>query len=150
MRIRRPRPDELDNIAIVMEYYADDEDIASDYDSDCMVASIREYLINPAHCWLCLYDGDRIVGFVSGYLCDIPWNKKFVANLQFLYCIPSHRTEKNLQALLKEFEDWAWNQKASSIFGHEFKQSDDSKHEFYQHQGYGFPTVSYEKVRWND
>jgi GNAT superfamily N-acetyltransferase len=151
MRIRRPRADELDNIAIVMEYYADEANLPEgEYNNDAMVETIREYLINPAHSWFCLYDGERMVGVCAGYLCAIPWSKKLIANVQFLFVIPSHRNLANAKNLLTEFENWAWNQGAVKITAGDIGIDVERTQTFYEHCGYGVQGITLDKEYTNE
>ena len=151
MIIRRPRSDELDNIIIVMEYYRDEANLEDDdYDSNTMIETVREFLINPSHAWYCLYENQRMVGVVAGYLCPVPWNKKITANVQFLYVLPSHRNLANAVKLLKEFEIWAWNQGAIKITAGDIGIDVERTQTFYEHCGYSVQGITLDKAKSNE
>jgi GNAT superfamily N-acetyltransferase len=147
MIIRRPRADELDNILIVMEYYRDEANLPDgEYDSNEMTKTVREFLIDPAHAWFCMYEQQRMVGIVAGYLCPIPWSRKITANVQFLYVLPSHRNLASAVKLLKEFETWAWNQGAVKITAGDIGIDVERTQTFYEHCGYRVQGITLDKV----
>jgi GNAT superfamily N-acetyltransferase len=151
MIIRRPRSTDLDNIIIVMEYYRDEANLSDDeYHSDSMIQTVREYLIDPSHAWFCLYDRDRIVGVVAGYLCPVPWSKQITANVQFLYVLPSHRNLVDAVKLLKEFEIWAWNQGAVKITAGDIGIDVERTKTFYEHCGYRVQGITLDKAKSNE
>jgi GNAT superfamily N-acetyltransferase len=134
-----------------MEYYRDEANLPEgEYDGDAMTQTVREFLIDPASAWYCLYDGDRMVGVVAGYLCPIPWSKQITANVQFLFVIPSHRNLANANNLLKEFENWAWNQGAIRITAGDIGIDVERTQAFYEHNDYRVQGITLDKARPNE
>lgn len=147
MRIRRPRADELDHVMIVMEYYRDEAQLPEgQYSHKAMVNTVRNYLIDPTHAWFSMYDGTRMVGVVAGYLCALPWSEQMVANVQFMYVLPSHRNLQDAHALLKEFETWCCNQGAVSITAGDIGIDVARTQAFYEHCDYAVQGITLDKA----
>ena len=137
MIVRRPRADELDNIIIVMEYYRDEANLPDgEYDPDAMLNSVRSFMIQADHIWFNLYEGQRIVGIIGGYLTQLPWSRKIQAHVQFIYVLPSHRNLTNAKSLFEEFEKWAKNCGAERITAGDIGIDTERTQAFYQHLGF--------------
>ena len=134
-----------------MEYYRDEANLPDgEYDSDAMIETVKEYIIDPSHAWFCLFEGERMVGICAGYLCAIPWSKNITANVQFLFVVPSHRNLASAVSLLKEFETWAWNQGAVKITAGDIGIDVERTQTFYEHCGYSVQGITLDKVKTNE
>lgn len=113
MVVRQMQPNELDATYLLFNYYADEAaekvpGFAEAYDENSMVETIRLYATNYEYIWFNMYEGQRPVGFIGGFMSLCPWNKQLVlANIGFVYLLPSHRNMDNFKQLLKKFEEWA-------------------------------------------
>lgn len=113
MIVRKMQPYEIDSTILCFNYYKDEAieslpKILDEYDEDSMVETIRNYASHYDCLWLNAYEGQRVVGFVAGYLSQCPWNKKLVtANIAFIYMLPSHRSFDNFKQLTTAFTEWA-------------------------------------------
>lgn len=137
MIIRPPRPDELDNTIILMEYYRDEADLPEgEYDPDAMAATVKNYIVHHDHCWYNLMEGDRPVGLVAGYISELPWSTRLIAHIQFIFTLPSHRNIENARRLVEHFETWAQNLGAKKISAGDIGINPQRTRAFYQQIGY--------------
>lgn len=137
LNIKPLRAHDVDSTIILMEYYRDEAGLPDgEYDSDAMAQSIREYVISPVHCWFNLYEGSRPVGLVAGYVVQIPWSQKFMAHIQFLYTLPSHRNVTNAKGLVKAFEDWAKSLEAIRVTAGDIGINVERTRTFYKQVGF--------------
>lgn len=135
--IKPLRAHDIDKTIIVMEYYRDEANLPDgEYDSDAMADTIRNYVIDPQHAWFNAYEGDRIVGLVAGLLAPIPWSQRYMAHIQFLYMLPSHRNLVNGKELVKTFEQWALNLGAVKISAGDIGIDTERTRAFYQQAGF--------------
>lgn len=115
MTVKRLQAPEFDITMNLFHYYRDEAiesipEIEEQYDENSAIETVREYATQASHCWLNLYDGQRPVGFVAGYLVATPWNKnRLIAHIQFIYIIETHRNLDNFRQLLEAFESWSKN-----------------------------------------
>jgi len=131
------RPDEMDSTVILMEYYRDEANLPDgEYDSDAMVESIRKLCINADSCWFNMYDSTRPVGLVAGYVVQLPWSKKLIAHVQFIYMIPSHRNLSNAKQLVNKFEEWALTVGAEKLSAGDIGIDPERTRAFYEHVGF--------------
>lgn len=120
-----------------MEYYRDEANLPDgEYDSDAMSETIRNYVISPVHTWFNAYDGDRAVGLIAGFLAPIPWSKKVMAHIQFVYMLPSHRNLVNGKQLVQTFEDWAKNLDAVKVSAGDIGIATERTRAFYKQAGF--------------
>lgn len=137
MVVRPPRADELDTTIILMEYYRDEANLPDgEYDSDAMAATVKNYMVHHDHCWFNLYDGQRPVGLVGGYIAQLPWSTKLIAHIQFLFILPSHRNIENGRKLTQMFEEWAKNLGAVKISAGDIGINPERTRAFYKQVGY--------------
>jgi GNAT superfamily N-acetyltransferase len=135
--VKKPRPDELDVTIILMEYYRDEANLPDgEYDAQEMANTVRNYMINGDYCWYNLYDNNRPVGLVGGYLAQIPWSKNLIAHIQFLYTLPSHRNVTNAKMLTDEFELWARNNECVRLSAGDIGINPERTKAFYQQVGF--------------
>lgn len=137
MIVRKPRADEIDNILIVMEYYRDEANLPDgEYDSDAMLETVRDYMIHVDQCWFNLYEGSRIVGIVGGYVSEIPWSRRLMSHIQFLYTLPSHRNLTNARQLVDKFTEWSRELGAVKISAGDIGIDTERTRAFYQQVGF--------------
>ena len=137
LNIKPLRAHDVDKTIVVMEYYRDEANLPDgEYDSDAMAETIREFVIDPNHCWFNAYEGDRVVGLVAGFLMPIPWSRKVMAHVQFLYMLPSHRNLINGKQLVAHFEEWSKNLGAVKISAGDIGIATERTRAFYQQAGY--------------
>ena len=121
MIVRKMRPEEFNSTINLFGYYRDEAieslpKIADEYDENSVLETIRLYASNYEYSWFNAYDNQRPVGFVAGYFTACPWNKTIIiANIAFIYLLPSHRNMDNFRELLKAFEEWARMGKATQL-----------------------------------
>ena len=113
MTVKRLQAPDFDITMTLFHYYRDEAiesipEIEDQYDENSAIDTIREYATQASNCWLNLYEGQRPVGFVAGYILPTPWNhKRLIAHIQFIYIIESHRNLENFRELMGSFEKWA-------------------------------------------
>lgn len=113
MIVRKMQPEEFDSTLTLFHYYRDEAieslpQIAQEYDENSSMLTIKQFATQWDSCWFNGYDNGRPVGFVSGNLSELAWNKNItIANLGFIYLLKSHRTIENFKALYNKFEEWA-------------------------------------------
>jgi GNAT superfamily N-acetyltransferase len=111
--VRQIQPHELDSTVTLFNYYFEEAAekmpaMADEYDENSIIGTIRRYVIDHQCIWLNSFEGQRPVGFIAGNIGTIPWNDDLVvANLSFIYLLPSHRNMDNFRELYKKFEEWA-------------------------------------------
>lgn len=137
MIIRPMRPDEMDLTVILMEYYRDEANLPDgEYDGDAMVESIRNLCINADSCWFNMYDGTRPVGLVAGYVVQLPWSRKLIAHVQFIYMLQSHRNLSNAKQLVNKFEEWARSLGAVKLSAGDIGIDPERTRVFYEQVGF--------------
>lgn len=142
MIVKKMLPHEIDITVNLFNYYRDDAIealpyIADEYDEDAVLETIRNYNIQYDHCWLNLYDNQRPVGFVAGYIIDKPWSKtSLVGYLQFIYVLKSHRTLDAFKQLVTEFETWARQFEVKQITAGDIGIDIERSQKLYEHLGY--------------
>ncbi len=110
MIVRKMQPHELEATVICFNYYRDEAiealpRIAGEYNENSMVQTIRGYAIKNEFCWFNAYEGQRVVGFIGGYITDLPWNQEILtANISFVYLLPAHRSLECFRSSDNEFE----------------------------------------------
>lgn len=142
MIVRKMQAHELDATVILFNYYRDEAieakpQIADEYDEDSMIATIRHYAANYQYIWLNAYEGQRPVGFVAGYMSECPWNNQLViANIAFIYLLPSHRGMDNFKMLMKGIEEWAKTINAHQITAGDIGIDLERSQTLYEYFGY--------------
>jgi GNAT superfamily N-acetyltransferase len=133
---------EIDATLICVDYYKDEAiesvpAIAEEYDYNSVVNTVKTYASKMHYCWLNAYEGQRVVGFVGGYLADTPWNNKILTgNIVFLFLLESHRNMDNFKMLVNEFENWARMNKAKYVTGGDLGLNYERSKKLYQHLGF--------------
>ena len=142
MIVRTMQPYELDATVILFNYYRDEAiesvpRIAEEYDENSMVDTIRNYAIRDQYIWLNMYEGQRPVGFIAGFIAQTPWNKDLlIANISFVYLLESHRTLENFKDLYSRFEEWARTFNAYQITGGDIGINIERSQRLYEHLGF--------------
>jgi len=139
MIVRPMLAHEMDNTIRLFQYYFDEAaeaipSMASEYDENSILETIREYSIHHTHCWFNAVEGQRPVGFVSGFISQAPWNKDILyANIAFIYLLESHRNMENFRQLMSEFAAWAQNIKAQKITAGDIGVNPSKMRRLYEH-----------------
>lgn len=135
-------PNEIDNTLILFNYYRDEAaetmpEILDEYDENAVLDTIRTFSIQYNHCWFNVYDNQRPVGFVAGYIVEVPWSKTSLqANLQFIYCLKSHRNMDVFKEMVDEFEKWARQFDVTKITAGDIGIDIERSRKLYEHLGY--------------
>lgn len=142
MIVRKMNPQEFDSTMICFNYYRDEAiesmpRIADEYDENSMIETVRLYAVNYEYTWLNAYEGQRIVGFIAGYLTTSPWNKELVtANVAFVYLLPTHRSLENFKSLMKGLEEWAFMCGAVEVTAGDIGIDIERRQKLYEHVGF--------------
>lgn len=142
MIIRKMDPTEIDITVNLFNYYRDEAietlpKIELEYSEDAVLETIRNYTIQYDHCWLNLYDNQRPVGFVGGYIVGVPWSKtSLIGNLQFIYVLKSHRNMDVFKDLVQAFENWARQFDVTKIVAGDIGIDIERTQKIYEHLGY--------------
>ena len=142
MIVRKMLPHEFDSTVVCFNYYRDEAieaipRIAEEYDENSMIETIKLYAINYEYIWLNAYEGQRVVGFIGGYLSQSPWNNQLVtANVGFIFLLESHRTLENFRMLLNSFEEWARTCKCVEITAGDIGIDIERRKKLYEHFGF--------------
>jgi GNAT superfamily N-acetyltransferase len=136
------QPYELDSTMICFNYYRDEAieavpGFADEFDDDSMTDTVRSYASHYDCIWLNAYEGQRVVGFIGGYLSQCPWNKNLVsANAAFIYLLPSHRGLENFKQLLDAFTEWAKTCNCYEISAGDIGIDMERRQRLYEHFGF--------------
>lgn len=139
------QPNELDTTMICFNYYRDEAieavpGFVDEYSDDSMTETVRAYASHYECIWLNAYEGQRVVGFIGGYLSQCPWNKKLItANAGFIYLLPSHRGLENFKQLMQSFTEWANNCSCNEIAVGDIGIDIERRQKLYEH--FGFKSV---------
>lgn len=142
MIVRPMHVHEFDLTMLCVDYYKDEAmlavpSIAEEYDENSVIKTVRSYASRADSCWYNAYDGQRVVGFVAGYLSDQPWNKEILtANIVFLFLLESHRNMENFKKLMAQFEEWAKINRAKYITGGDIGINVERSQTLYQRFGF--------------
>lgn len=142
MIVRKMQHHEFDSTMICFNYYRDQAieaipRIAEEYDENSMIETVRLYATNYEYIWLNAYEGQRVVGFISGYLSSNPWNKQLVtANIAFVFLLESHRTLENFRQLMTTFEAWARTCNCTEITAGDIGIDIERRQKLYEHFGF--------------
>jgi hypothetical protein len=142
MIVRKMRPEEFDATIILFNYYFDEaaEKIPrmnEEFDENSILETIRRFATNYEYCWFNMYDGQRPVGFIAGYITTCPWNKSLIyANIGFVYLLKTHRTMDNFRALMDEFMTWSRLVEAYEITAGDIGIDIERSQKLYEHFGF--------------
>lgn len=142
MIVRPMNVHEFDSTVICFNYYRDEAirsipEIEHEYDENSVIRTIRTYASKAEFCWFNAYQGQRIVGFIAGYLVPQPWNEKILtANISFIFLLESHRNMDNFRSLMDKFEEWAKLYNAKYISGGDIGIDMERSQRLYQHLGF--------------
>lgn len=83
------------------------------------------------------WDGDRLVGFINGYVGETFLNEEFNAYEQGWYVLPEYRGGTIALRLIKAFEGWAKGRGAAKLWlGQSVNHRQDSTLRFFERLGY--------------
>lgn len=142
MIVRKMLPNELDSTVICFNYYRDEAiesmpRIAEEYDENSMVQTIRGYAIKSEFCWFNAMEGQRVVGFIGGYITSCPWNNKILSsNIAFIYLLPSHRGLENFKQLYNCFLAWSKDMGCEEITAGDIGIDIERSRRVYEHLGF--------------
>jgi hypothetical protein len=120
MEIRKIHPGEIDDLLSVIHQFAEEAskampEIAGEISDQIIVENIRAWSIQHSHTLFVAFDGQRPVGFIAGFVVQMPWGKTCQASIQFRFLLENYRTMENFKALLEKFEEWAKTKGATKI-----------------------------------
>lgn len=113
MIVRTMLPQEIDATVNLFNYYYNEAvesipSMADEYDENSIINTIRNYSIAPQYVWFNLYDGQRPVGFIAGFVGQKAWNHGLmIGNISFIYILPTHRSMPVFKQLVDKFAEWA-------------------------------------------
>lgn len=142
MIVRLMMPQEIDVTVNLIKYYMEEAgqslpQLLEEYDENSIINTVRLFSINPSYVWFNLYEGQRPVGFISGYLVHKPWNDKiFDGHIAFVYVLPSHRSLDVFRQLIDKFEGWAKENNCSRITGGDIGINEERTKSIYEHIGF--------------
>lgn len=142
MIVRKMQTHEFDVTVNLFGYYRDEAveslpEIADEYDENSVIETIRMFASNWNYCWFNVYDGQRPVGFIAGYISACPWNSKLLdANIAFIYLLDSHKNMANFAELLKKFEEWSRLVGARSMTAGDIGINPERTTKLYEHFGF--------------
>jgi GNAT superfamily N-acetyltransferase len=121
MEIRKIHPGEIDDLLSIIHQYVEEAaetmpEIAGEISDQVIVENIRKWSIQHTHNLLVAFDGYRPVGFIAGFLVQMPWGSSLQANINFIFLSETYRNMDNFRNLLRSFEDWARQAGATKIF----------------------------------
>jgi GNAT superfamily N-acetyltransferase len=67
---------------------------------------------------------------------QLPWSRKLIAHVQFIYTIPSHRNLSNAKQLINKFEEWARTVGAEKLSAGDIGIDTERTRVFYQQVGF--------------
>ena len=114
--IRSMRPEEIDSVLTIFEYYREAVGIDDQrYDSDRVLATIKEFAIRSHLYFRIALENSRPIGIIGGFLSPDPVENEHTATIQFLFLVPGHDSDDNYCQLINEFHDWAKHSKAVAV-----------------------------------
>ena len=127
MLVRPLRPEDMNNVMILMNYYKDEMQIADDeWDEDAVVQSIKFFASNMQCTCLVAVEGYRIVGLLIGNVKKEFYNNKFSAAIQMFYLMPGYKHNEYYGQMYKEFVAWSQLNKAEKILMMDMSDNTDS------------------------
>lgn len=142
MIVKPLNPRDFDITMNLFHYYRDEAiesipKIEEEYNENTVINTIRNYAIASDSCWFNIYEGQRPVGFVAGYMVAKPWNdQQYIGHIQFIYLIETHRTLENFKMLLNNFEEWAKLAGCDEISAGDIGINVDRMKKLYSHFGF--------------
>ena len=120
MQIRKIHPGEIDDLLSMIHQFAEEAietmpELAGEIDDAVIVENIRSWSIQHTHILYVAFEGQRPVGFIAGFITQMPWGKTYQASIQFRYLLKESRSMDNFKALLNKFEEWAKTKTATKI-----------------------------------
>jgi len=142
MIVRQAQAHELDATVTLFNYYFDEAaekmpSMADEHNENSIIHTVRNYMISYEHVWFNAYEGQRPVGFIAGSMGTIPWNDQLVvANLSFIYLLPTHRNLDNFRELYNQFEAWAKTINACKISAGDIGIDIERSQKIYEYVGF--------------
>ena len=138
MNLRSMRPEEIDSVIILFQYYRESVGISDDkYDENRLLETIREYCIRPMLFFKVAFQGQRPIGLVGGFLSQDPIESELNATIQFLYLLPEHESLSNYSILVDAFEAWAIECGARAVRAIDIGYKLDRLSDIYDQLGFG-------------
>lgn len=142
MIVRTMLPQEIDVTINLVNYYTDEAaqaipGLAEQYDTNSIINTVRKYSISPNYVWFNLYEGQRPVGFIAGYLGQQPWNENlFLGHISLIYVLPSHRSLPVFRQLIDKFTEWAKENNCVKITAGDIGIDEERTRAIYEHIGF--------------
>jgi GNAT superfamily N-acetyltransferase len=135
-------PTELDITVNLIKYYMEEAgesmpQLYEEYDENSIINTLRKFTISPNYVWFNLYEGQRPVGFISGFLVHKPWNENlFDGHIAFVYVLSSHRSLDVFRQLIGQFSDWAKSNNCTRITGGDIGIDEKRTRSIYEQLGF--------------
>lgn len=141
MIARKMAPNEIDVTINLCRYYYQEAveakpDLADTWDDNSLIDGIRQFNIDYNYTWINLYDGQRPVGFIAGYVTKHIYTTKLQTHIQYIYIMPSHRSMDNFRSLMKAFEEWTRAVGAEAITAGDIGVDPERTEQIYQYLGF--------------
>lgn len=116
MLVRPLRPDDMNGVMTLMEYYRDQMQIDEmDWDEDAVVQSIKFFSTNMQCTTLVAVEGYRIIGLLVGNVKKEFYNNKYTAAIQLFFLMPGFKHNEYYAQMYSEFVVWSKLVKAEKI-----------------------------------
>lgn len=131
------RPEEIDSVLILFEYYRQAADIDDDrYDQDRVLNTVREYCIRDNLFFRIALDNSRPVGLIGGFLSPDPVENEITATIQFLFLVNGYDSIDGYGMLVDQFTDWAKQCGATAVRAIDIGRDSQRLSDIYQQLGY--------------
>jgi len=107
MIVRNLRPDDMNAVMTLMNYYCDEINVGEDWDESKVIQTVRRYSSNVHHICLVAMEGQRAVGIALGSLVEESYNDNLNGLIEVLFLLPSHRTDENYIQIFNELKNWS-------------------------------------------
>jgi hypothetical protein len=151
MEIRKIHPGEIDGLLNLIHQYAEEASenmpmISGEISERVILENIRSWSIQHTHCLFVGYSGDRPIGFVAGFVIQMPWSVAPQANLNFIFMTEEYRSMENFKALLDTFEGWAKALKAKRLIAGDMGINLERSRKLYSYLGFREALLSIREI----
>lgn len=134
-------------IAPLSVRYAEEADTKSNpVQQDYALQSAAQTIMMEDGCLLLVFDDNKLVGFLWGFCCPLPWNPAKMAMDTILYVEPEYRGSRAAYKLVQGWEAWAKEKGATHVqLSVASGIHEEQTAEFYQRLGYSHVGTEYRK-----